>query len=169
MREKKLRGIKRKVNKMIERIEENTLVFPTEFNNDYWHLHLPIAQEFINSNKTPLKVKRLCMQTLIDRAKHLMDMKPNDQEKYRVVVAIDLPGLWGSQMIVFKGDSYYKNFFNRNNEYQKWLRLSDNRNIETEWQLSVPDDMQISGYKEVINDEDGYHYEGEIWFIGDLK
>lgn len=169
MREKKLRGIKRKVNKMIERIEKNTSLFPTEFNNDYWHLHLPIAQEFINSNKTPLKVKRLCMQTLIDRAKHLMDMKPNDQEKYRVVVAIDLPGLWGSQMIVFKGDSYYKNFFNRNNEYQKWLRLSDNRNIETEWQLSVPDDMQISGYKEVINDEDGYHYEGEIWFIGDLK
>jgi hypothetical protein len=29
--------------------------------------------------------------------------------------------------------------------------------------------MQISGFKEVITDESGYHSEGEIWFIEDLK
>nr|WP_082862852.1 DUF3916 domain-containing protein [Domibacillus aminovorans] len=86
--------------------------FPMEFYNDYWHMHLPVAQDFINSNKTPNKVKRLCIQTLLDRADHLIRMKPNDKEKYRVVVAVDLPDLWGTQIIVFKGDSYFKNFFN---------------------------------------------------------
>ncbi|EAD1643240.1 DUF3916 domain-containing protein [Listeria monocytogenes] len=169
MREKKVRGIKRKSNNMIERIEAKTLEFPTEFYNGYWHLHLPVAQDFINSNKTPKKIKQLCIQTLLDRAEHLIGLKPDDKEKYRVVVAVDLADLWGSQIIVFKGDSHFKDFFNRNDEYQKWLNLPDNRNIQTEWGLSIPNDMKKSGFKEVITDEDGYHYEGEIWFIGELK
>lgn len=169
MREKKVRGIKRKSKNMINRIKENTMEFPIEFYNDYWHMHLPVAQEFINSSKTPYKVKRLCVQTLLERADYLIPMKPNDKEKYRVVVAINFPDLWDSQIIVFKGESYFNSFFNRNDEYQKWLLLSEERNFQKEWGLTVPNNMQISGFKELITDEDGYCYEGEIWFIGELK
>ncbi|PEL13730.1 DUF3916 domain-containing protein [Bacillus sp. AFS017336] len=168
MREKKVRGIKRKFNTLIKRVEENTSEFPTEFYNGYWHLHLPVAQAFICSNKTPKKIKRLCIQTLLDRAEHLTQLKPNDKEKYRVVVAVDLPDLSSSQIIVFKGDSHFKDFFKRDDEYQQWLRLSINRNIQTEWGLSVRNDLKILGFKELINDED-YHYESEIWFIGEFK
>ncbi|MFG3613541.1 DUF3916 domain-containing protein [Rummeliibacillus stabekisii] len=169
MREKKVRGVKRQSNNIIKRMEENTLEFPTDFYNGYWHLHIPVTQDFVNSDKTPKKVKRLCIQTLVERAEHLIACKPNDKEKYRVVVAIDLPNLGDSQIIVFKGDSHFKDFFNRNDEEQKWLHLSDDRNIQTEWGLSIPKELQISGFKEVITDEDGYHYESEIWFIGELK
>ncbi|GGE60078.1 hypothetical protein JOC93_000811 [Priestia taiwanensis] len=121
MREKRVRGMKRKTNKLIE---AHTVEFPVEFYNGYWHLHLPIAQEFINSTKTPMKIKRLCMQTLIDRAKYLIQIKPNEKETYRVVAAINLANLWNSQIIIFKGDTYFKDFFCRDDEYQKWLRLS---------------------------------------------
>ncbi len=169
MREKKIRGMKRKTKNMIKRIEEHTMKFPSEFKHHYWHMHLPIAQDFIDSKKTPNKVKRLCMQTLLERAYLLMQMKPNDRKNYRVVVAISLPELWSSQIIIFKGESYFLNFFNRNNDYQKWLQLSDGRDIQKEWGLLVPNDMQISGYKELMIEEDGYRYEGEIWFIGELK
>ncbi|MEH6941811.1 DUF3916 domain-containing protein [Bacillus sp. JJ722] len=169
MREKKVRGIKRKSTNMIKRIEEKTLKFPIEFYNGYWYLHLPVAEDFINSVKTPKKIKRLCIQTMLARAEHLIGMKPIDKEKYRVVVAVDLPDLWDSQIIVFKGDSHFKGFFNRNDDYQKWLHLTEDRNIQTEWRLAVPTDLQILGFKEVITDEDGYHYEGEIWFIGELQ
>lgn len=168
MGEKKVRGVKRKFNNMIKRIEENTLEFPTEFHNGYWHLHLPVAQNFLSSDKTPKQIKRLCIQILLYRAEHLIGLKPNDKENYRVVVAVDVPALWGSQIIVFKGDSHFKDFFNRKDEYQKWLHLSGDRNIQTEWGLSVPPDLQILGFKEVITDEDGYQYGGEIWFIGEL-
>lgn len=168
MREKKVRGIKRKSQKMIERIEENTLEFPTDFYNGYWHLPLPVAHSFINSNKTPKRIKRLCIQTLLDRVERLLSLKPNEKEQYRVAAAVNLADLWGSQIIVFKGDAHFKDFFDRNDEYQKWLPLSDDRNIQTEWGLSVPNYLQISGFKEVITDEDGYHYEGEMWFIGEL-
>ena len=169
MRVKKVRGIKRKLHKMRERIKENSLEFPTEFTNGYWHLKLPVAQDFINSENTPNKVKRMTIQTLLDRAEYLMRLKPNDVENYRVVVAVDLPALWGSQIIIFKGDSYFKDFFNRNDEHQKWLPLSDERKVQSEWELSIPSHFQVLGFKEVITDEDAYHYEGEIWFIGELK
>lgn len=167
MRERKIRGYKRQCINMLNRIEENTFEFPTEFYNGYWHMLLPVSQHFINSAQTPKKIKRLCIQTLLDRAKYLSGLKPDDKEKYRIVVKIDLPDLWRSQIIVFKGDSYFENFFDRNGEYHKWLLLTEDRNIQTEWGLSIPSDFGISGYKEVINDED-YHYEGEIWFIGEL-
>lgn len=96
-------------------------------------------------------------------------MKPDDKEKYQVVVAVNLPDLWGSQIIVFKGDAHFKNFFYRNDDDQKWFRLSDDRNIQREWGLHVTNELQTSRFKEVISDEDGCHYEGEIWFIGELK
>ena len=169
MRENKVRGCKRKSNNMIERIVENTLEFPTEFYNGYWHLPLLVVQDFIDSDKTPEKIKRLRIQMLLDRAEHLIDMKPNDKEKYRVVVVVKFPSLWGSQIIIFKGDSHFRNFFNRNDEYQKWRPLSDDRNIQIEWKLSVPNNLQISGFREVIIDEDRYDYEGELWFIGELN
>ncbi|WP_229720312.1 DUF3916 domain-containing protein [Oceanobacillus neutriphilus] len=44
----------------------------------------------------------------------------------------------GSQIIVFKGDSHFKGFFSRNDEVQKCLPLSSNRNIQTEWRLTIP-------------------------------
>lgn len=168
MRVKKVRGMKRKYHKMINNIKENTMEFPTGFFNGYWHLHLPVAQDFISSEKTPKSVKRQCIQALLDRAEHLIGLKPTDKDKYRVVVAIDLPHLWNSQIIIFKGESHFKNFFERNDEYQKWLHLPDNRNIKTEWDLLIPNEKEITGFKEIITDED-HHYEGEIWFIGQIK
>ncbi|WP_445661786.1 DUF3916 domain-containing protein [Bacillus sp. FSL K6-2971] len=41
------------------------------------------------SSKTPQKIKRLSIQTLLNRAEHLIDLKPLDGEVYRVVVAVD--------------------------------------------------------------------------------
>lgn len=161
MRQKKVRGIKRKTEEMVKRIEENTLVFPTEFYNGYWHLRLPVDQGFISSDKTPLKVKRLCIQTLLDRAEQLKGLQSNDAEKYRVVASIDLPSLWSSQIIVFKGDVHFKDFFNRNEDHQKWIPLLADRNLQTEWRVTVPGESAIAGFKEVIDDEDGY-YESEI-------
>lgn len=168
MREKKIRGIKRKTEDMINRIEENTMVFPTEFYNGYWHMHLPVGQGFISSDKTPRKIKRLCIQTLLDRAEYLKGLQPHDDEKYRVVVLITLPSLWNSQIIIFQGEDHFKDFFNRDSDYYKWIPLSDNRNIQTDWKLAIPDDFAISGFKEVMDDEDGY-YESEMWFIGEVK
>ena len=91
MREKKIRGMKRKTNTMIKRIEEHTKSFPSTFYNDeYWNMLLPVSQAFIDSCKTARKVKRLCIQTLLNQANHLINIKPRDTHTYRVVVLISI-------------------------------------------------------------------------------
>ncbi|MFY0331316.1 MULTISPECIES: DUF3916 domain-containing protein [Bacillus] len=160
--------MKRKTQQIIKEMNANTQSFPANVSHDYWHLPLPAADDFMTSNRTPKKIKRLCIQTLLNRAEHLIDLKQNDGEIYRVVVAVDLPELWHSQIIVFKGNSYVKNFFNRQDEHQTWLPLSDQRNIQKEWDLSVPQNMRSIGFKEVITDDDEVSYEGERWFMGEL-
>ncbi|WP_078554461.1 DUF3916 domain-containing protein [Bacillus alkalicellulosilyticus] len=168
MPDKKIRGLKRKTKNMVNRIVQETIEFPTDFYNGYWHLHLPVAQDFITSSKTPIGVKKICIETLISRAEHLIKIKPMTSERIRVLVTIDLPGLWSSQIIIFSGNSHFENFFERHNKYQKWLPISKERNLEKEWRIHVPKDLIVKGFKEIITDEDGEIYSGEIWFIGEI-
>lgn len=166
---KKVRGVKRKCNKMVKYVNGLTEFFP-EANLDfgYWHLHLPVAQEFIDSIKTPHPVRRLCIQLLIIRAKHLIDIKPELDINIRVVACIQLPNLWNSQIIVFFGESYFESFFDRNNECQKWILLDSNRNISKELKVDVPSGLDVKGYREEIIDDDNKSI-SELWFIGELN
>ncbi|QKE08448.1 DUF3916 domain-containing protein [Bacillus cereus] len=169
MHKKKIRGMKRKTNAMIKRIEEHTKTFPSTFYNDeYWYMPLPVSQDFIESHKTPRKVKRLCIQTLIDRVNHLIKIKPSDTHTYRVVALISIENLWRSQIIVFKNDDYFHNFFNRNNEFQKWILLSNEIDFWETWGISICPTPQMLRFQEVIYDEDTID-EKEIWFIGELS
>jgi hypothetical protein len=169
MRNKKLRGLRRKTRNMIKRIWEETSDFPLDFYNGYWHFHLPAAQDFIDSDRTPFGIKRVCVQTLLERAKHLIEIKPHNPEKYRVVVYISFQALFDSQIIVFAGDSHFRGFFNRNDEFQKWIPLSKERNFESDWRINIPKDMNALGFKEEITDEDGETFKRDIWFIGELE
>ncbi|MDM5428760.1 DUF3916 domain-containing protein [Bacillus mycoides] len=169
MREKKIRGMKRRTKTMIKRIQEYTNTFPSTFYNDeYWHMLLPDSQAFIDSSTTPRKVKRLCIQTLLNQANQLMKMKPNDTNTYRVVVMIKIASLWNSQIIIFKNDDYFQIFFNRDNEFQKWIPLSNESDFRHEWKISISNSVQTLHFQEIIKDEDGF-FEEELSFIGELS
>src|SRR5207244_3576349 len=99
-------------NTMIKRIEEHIKTFPSTFYNDeYWNMLLPVSQAFIDSRKTPRKVKRLCIQTLLNQANHLINMKPSDTHTYRIVVFISI-------------NNFKKLFMMQMNAMKKRLRLS---------------------------------------------
>ena len=165
---KKVRGQIRKFKNMENNIIESTSEFPEiDLDYGYWHLHIPISQRFIDSYKTPVALRRKCIQLIIDRVEFLINNKLQSDIDTRVVACINLPSLWDSQIIVFFGDEYYKNFFNRNTEYQKWIPFSKERNIFKEWDLNFPSSMKVKGYKEEINEED-LSFEGELWFIGEI-
>ncbi|MDZ4910358.1 DUF3916 domain-containing protein, partial [Clostridium perfringens] len=120
---------------------ENNLIeltsgFPKiDLGHGYWHLHIPTYQRFIDSYKTPASLRRKCIQLIIDRVEFLIKNKLQSDAPIRVVACINLPSLWDSQIIAFFGDEYYKNFFNRNTDYQKWIPLSKERDICKEWNL----------------------------------
>ncbi|TXR69418.1 DUF3916 domain-containing protein [Bacillus sp. AY18-3] len=169
MREKKIRGMKRKTNTMIKRIEEHTKTFPSAFYNDeYCYMPLPVSHAFIDSYKTPRKVKRSCIQTLLNQANHLIKIKPSDTRTYRVVVLISIESLWDSQIIIFKNEGYFHNFFNRNSEFQKWIPLSNESDFWKTWGISICPTVQTLHFQEVIYNEDTID-EKEIWFVGELS
>lgn len=166
---KKVRGAKRKCIKMVNCINKLTELFPEEaLEYGNWHLHLPIPEEFIDSTKTPHQVKRLCIQTLIYRVKHLITTKAGLNVNLRVMACIYLPHIWDSQIIIFE-EKYFEGFFNRDNEWQKWIPLHINRSIEKELKLNIPLGLGVWGFKEEITDYDDDKRICEVWCIGEVK
>ena len=165
---KKIRGKTRKFKEMECKLIELTSKFPDiDLEHECWHLHMPMSKRFIDSYKTPIALRRKCIQLIIDRVDFLINNKIASDMPVRVVACINLPSLWDSQIIVFWDNDYFKSFFYRNTEYQKWIPLSRERNICREWNISLPRNMKIKGYKEEICDDD-LNYEGELWFIGEF-
>lgn len=168
MGHKKIRGIRRKYTNMKTSIIESTSTFP-EITSKYWHLHLPTSYSFMNSPNLPDNLKIQCMQLLIDRAWRLYKLN-KDKENHRVVIAITPEDLWSSQIIIFKDDDYFANFFSRNDNYEVWQPISKEE-FHFEQYLSIPDEFSLIGYKEIIYDDGRMFaptYISDIWFIGKL-
>lgn len=161
----KPRGLRRKCQTMVRRLITGTTVFPLfPREGDFWHLHLPVPPVFIDSKATPFSVRRLCVQTLIDRAQYLAAIAPKGKYQNRVVVAITLPDLRGSQIIVFFGEDYFSKFLYRNTAAYCWTPI-EQKSLVRRWALSLPAEFSEQGYHEAIEDEDGIQ-NSQIWFIG---
>jgi hypothetical protein len=53
-----------------------------------------------------------------------------------------------------------------------WIALNENRNLSKEWDLTIPDELDVKGIKEDIKDlelVDDDIFGGETWFIGELN
>ncbi len=167
-RTNKQRGLRRKCKEMERRIAELTEAFPQPHDNrSYWHLHLPVYQDFIDSANTPFGVRRLCVQALVNHAHKLAAIAPPGQLPTRVVAASSLPELWASQIIVFFGAEYFDTFFDRDTDDQRWTRLPQKRSLVREWSINTPKEFSEVGYLEEVNDED-CEFVAEQWFIGQL-
>jgi hypothetical protein len=170
---KKVRGLKKKCRAMVQDLIACTNKFPVEFSSEkYWNKRLPVPQTFIDSTNTPHSVRRLCMQTMIDRAEFLAQSKPNHLTNSRVCCLIDLPALFFSEVTIFFSESYFQTFFDRNRSWQKWTIIQD-KNLAKEYNLRVPTNFQVRGYQvsHYLDDNDPniLTYTGETWFIGEWE
>ncbi len=166
----KIRGLKNKCHSMVQELTALTDQFPIQDSTEnYWQIHLPVAQAFIDSKNTPPSVRHLCMQTMINRANFLAQNKPESIETCRVCCLISLPELWASEITIFYTQSYFQDFFERNSPYEK-LTPINGRNIAKEHNLIIPTNFQVKGYKQEYFDDDNptiLTYTGEIWYIGE--
>lgn len=109
MKIKKMRGVKRRAAWALREVEADSAVFPEEFYDGFWHMHLPCLWQ--RATISLARYRRDCAKILLRQLEHFIQNKPNDGECYRVVVAFLLPAFDESQLMVFRGDSYYKEFF----------------------------------------------------------
>ncbi len=166
---KKVRGATRKFKALVNNILEQTRMFPVDEKSrehGYWNTGR-MPYDLLDSTKTPAKVKRAFIQTLVDRTQHFICIKPKD-EKTRVFASIEFPNLSYSAIEVFLSDKHYSNFFERNLEEQTWIPLPPHRSIAKEYALTIPEGMTVRGYKEICIWE-GRRFVAELWFIGEIE
>lgn len=138
-REQKIRGMRRKLRKMVEHVEETTATFPTTFINGYWNSKVPIGQPILFSKRFKMRGKRLVINTLLDGAIRLKQVRP---DKF------------------FQSDAAYRAFFLN----QDWTHSSMERE-EYELLLGrLPGDMKLKRYVSSVCDEDG-QFESELWLL----
>lgn len=85
-----------------------------------------------------------------------------EEERYQVVVLLDLPTLWQSELLVFESDARLKAFMDRDTSEQTWTRLPNDRVFLQRLDLSV--DVEVHRFHELIQDED-YMHSGEVWLL----
>ena len=165
-----MRGIKRRIPKVIQQIKEDCADILEYFSNgDYWHSHmLPLFlySTYCEPHISMAKYKRLCIQTFVEQIKYLKINRPQDEHHYRVIAVIVLPNIEESQLIVFRGDSYFDEFFATFNN-DDYLKVDIPGLFQKKFEIFVLGDLQVSGrqpadkFRKMLPNS-------ELWFIGDL-
>lgn len=160
---KKQRGQKRKLNLLLNNIEQ--IVPFQDTCARYEHFHVPCGT-FIQSPKTSGKVKTAFCRAWLAKTAEIMAQKPQGISFCKVVSMIDVPHLWESQIIIFYDRAYYDSFWNRDSAEQTWipiksqhLSLAKGRGIESK--------LAEKGYVETIC-EDDFSQKSVLWFYGDI-
>lgn len=113
---KKVRGKKRKLRMIEQRLVEATSVFPQTFYNEVHVMKLPASQVFIEALRP--KESAHIARFLLNSATSLLQQKPHDA--YKLVVLLFPQQMWYSQIIVFEHRQTYDDFFTRQIRAGSW-------------------------------------------------
>jgi len=161
MRIKKMRGIKRRVAWALRQIEEDAAVFPGSFYGGLWHMHMPCLWQ--RATVSMARYRRDCIKILLRRLEYFLNNKPDDGEHYRVVVA-GLPHIDDCQLMVFRGDSYYKEFFGYF-DTEKYIKIEPNKEaMEYVAPGIIEYGCKIIG-RQIANSDEA---DGVVWFVGEV-
>ncbi|WP_270812034.1 DUF3916 domain-containing protein [Exiguobacterium sp. CinTr1] len=161
MRHRKVRGLKRKLSRLQRNIQENHEDFPTEFHNGYWYAKIPVGQTFLMDIQHNAQIKQSLIHTLLDEAKRLVELRVD--ERMRVVVLLDLPTLWNSELLVFQDEEVLQTFMRRESSHQKWIPIPHEKMSLNKWVIRSDRDIRVYGFEEWIFDEES---EGrEVWML----
>lgn len=159
MKIKKMRGIKRRVAWALREVEADSAVFPVDFYEGLWHMHLPCLWQ--HATVSLARYRRDCAKILLRQLEYFIKNKPNDGECYHVVVAFLLPAFDESQLMVFRGDSYYKEFFGYFNAEK--YSVCSNKGLEELIGVSSTKHRIVGRQMADSSDRNG-----ATWFIGEV-
>ena len=104
---KKLRGKKRKLQMIEQRLTEATSSFPKTFYNNMYVWKLPASQAFVEGLKP--KESAELTRFLVNCATALIEQKPS--EEFKLTVLLFPTDMWHSQIIVFENSAIQDDFF----------------------------------------------------------
>jgi uncharacterized UPF0160 family protein len=141
-------------------MQENHHDLPTEFHDGYWYAKIPVGQTFLLDIQHNEQIKQAIIDILFDEAKRLA--KRRVDERMRVVVLLDLPTLWNSELLVFQDEEVLQSFMRRDSSHQKWIPIPHEKTSLNKWVIRSDLDIRVYGFKEWLFEED----EGrELWML----
>jgi len=171
---KKIRGLRRVCRNFLKSTIAHTSSLPnaTETSSlGCWSIHLPINPSYMNSKRKSNSMKRFYLQTAINQVEHFIHMKTKVEKEYRIYLGVSFPNLHTSNIfIVFSKqgiERFFEGFLSGYMDGPQWIPLLQERDIEKEFGLHIPKELQVKGYREIFTD-DNYN-DKEIWFIGELN
>lgn len=159
-RRAKVRCVRRRLKRLRLHVNEQTQSFPTTFHDGYWHNKIPIDQPFLSSVQENSRIQRAIIEAMMEGSSRLVRLR--EEERYRVVVLLDLPTLWQSELLVFESDAQLKAFMERDTPNQTWTPLPlDEVFVQ---KLIASADIEVHRFYERIQDEDNMN-SGEVWLL----
>ncbi|MGF6949034.1 hypothetical protein QF028_001539 [Neobacillus sp. B4I6] len=166
----KARGLRRRCRNFSRYILEHTESFTTIGGS---HLWFNFYKFFGDTPKIPNSVRKFFVQTIINRAQHLISLKTDAEKEYRVICVFRLPELEQTLILIPPTQSAYERFFDGFFSAEKYGRKAipiHQDYFESEWGFIIPQGLDVQGYRIEINeDEDDHWTQEEVWFIGELK
>ncbi|WP_214707805.1 MULTISPECIES: DUF3916 domain-containing protein [unclassified Exiguobacterium] len=159
-RRAKVRGVRRRLKRLRMDVDEQTYSFPTTFHDGYWHNKIPIDQPFLLSIKKNSRIQHAVIEAMVEGSSRLVRLR--EEERFQVVVLIDLPSLWQSELLVFESDARLMAFMERDTSKQTWTRLPVGSVCLQRFIL--PANVEVYCFHELIQDED-YTHSGEVWLL----
>ena len=107
MHKRKLRGKKRRLRMIEQRLKDATSVFPNVFYGGLYSIKLPANQAFIEelNQKGVASIANYFMGC----AMALKHLKPN--AAYKIVVLLFPENMWRSELMIFEHELIYREFF----------------------------------------------------------
>lgn len=124
------------------------------------HFHVP-CEEWLSMPKTSGKIKTEFCRKWIEKTEEFIARKPDSLPFCEVVAAVCYPDLCRSQIIIFYDEEYFSTFWKRDDEYQKWTRIENDKSFAKERNIKTR--LSETGCIEELFDED-YCCRSYIWF-----
>ncbi|WP_141737208.1 DUF3916 domain-containing protein [Exiguobacterium aurantiacum] len=159
-RRAKVRGVRRRLKRLRMYVDEQTHSFPTTFHDGYWHNKIPIDQPFLLSVQENSRIQYAVIEAMMEGPSRLVRLR--EEERNRVVVLLDLPTIWQSELLVFENDARLKVFMKRDSPDQTWTPLPLDDVFQQKLVASA--DVEVHRFHERIQDEDDI-YTGEVWLL----
>ncbi|WP_332650091.1 DUF3916 domain-containing protein [Lysinibacillus sp. 54212] len=161
---KKQRGLKRKIKSIKSIIKENTSEFPADFYLDsYWNFRIPASRALIQYSS---KIQIQLAHFLINSTKELLINKPPKLKDALVTLMIKPFDFWESELIIHKDIDSYKSFYNRNNNFQKWVPIENSKELRDYIKVIRENNLQVITLEETNLGEE----QKNIFFVvGEVK
>ena len=165
MRYPKQRGQKRKLKKMISRL--NKIMIPYENTTRAYDKFIVPSLFFLSSPKTNGKIKTAYCKAMLEKTAEIIEKKPEHIPFCKIVALIAPDEMWSSQIIFFYDETYYNLFWERNTPWQTWVPLEDtNKSFVKERNIKTA--LKEKGYIENLCDED-IQRKSVLWFYGEIQ